>query len=258
MASIDCITPRVISSNSWGRAANARILSIGKTFACAAIAPDSEAHGVELRPDDTGSLDERIIVTKDQPYFGPLVGKALGVYPLVECPADVANTSGAAGVMYSHIAKLYLYPTAPPVIASKRADARYWFDLGDAGDLSGSVVSPLIPAFGRAKAFFNFGFLNGVSGDATFKFEGGRVTPSAIANTERVTDRWQIPDNAGVASWPAATAGVKWVTLKEEANVVATEDYAYQYAGNFDFYRVTATLNSGTYAFQHLSIVLED
>lgn len=256
MSSIDCYVPRVVSSSNWGRSANARPLSTSGVFSCFIIAPDSEANGVELRPGGISDFSNRIIVTKDMPYFGAIEAKGLEVHPLVECPADDANNQ------YSHLMKLLMYKVAPPAFQSsgKRSPSRYWFSFGSATKLnSGTIIGPLIPGFGRRHASFGVGLIEGAAMDVTVLYEGGRVTDQHVNDATRITERWPKADNAHVDIWPnGGAAAIDWVTLNEQANIVATEDYAWQYEGNFDFFRVQVTHNAGTWAWSHLSAVMED
>lgn len=262
MNEIDCITPRVFSSTRWGRDENAHVLSIGRLFGAVLIAPDSEADSVILRPNGQNGLNERILVSKDAPYFGAIHGKGLGIYPTVECPPDVAPVSGVGGTIYTHQAKVLLYPAPPPFIPDRRPQKRYWFSSStQSNGAGGDIVFPLIPAFGRKRAFFSFGFDGNGSGQINFRFEGGRVSNNAKKNTELIDSRWKRPENAHASVWPIGgndTGVIDWKVLSTIAAGTADEDFAYQYEGNFDFYRCTASEVQSGWGVDHLAVTLED
>ena len=255
--------PKTVARSNWGRNATAILdARLPGEYACVAIAADSDAYGVELRPNGSTDFRERVVVTAARPYVGRIAGKGLGIYPLTECPVD---PTVVADIRYSHNLKLDFYPVLPPYLASKRAQARFDFQMGAAGVnvMTASAYCPLVPCMGRREIFVNVDFNEVLTADADIVFEGLRCNGNmaAIANLARTTDRWIAPIGVPSGTWAAGaffpTPAIEVSELETISNVVADASYFRQYAGDFDFLRVSFTENTDTY-WARVSVVLND
>jgi hypothetical protein len=145
--------------------------------------------------------------------------------------------------------KLMLYRSAPPFVASRRAPARYDFTAGNADNLIGaSFVFPLIPVMGRDAIFVSLRWENSGAADVDLKVEGGRL-PGAF-DDKRLAQRWPSP--TGVSVWSAVEGSGGAVEydddpLNIESAVTAAALYQYQYAGDYDFLKVSVVRNSGSF-----------
>ena len=255
--------PKVFYRNNWGRYANtAELYSTSETFACVAIAPDSEADSVELRIDGTQGIAQQIIVSRNAPYFGPVPGRGTRVYPTIQVPPSDAT--------HDHRVKLLLYTCPPPFIPTRRAPARYDLCVGDGANaaelLAVDTAFPFIPVMGRDTVYVAGSIYTDGTGDVDLVVKGGRAAghmvgagdPSELVKNRfgagYETHKWGIAGNLGLYE------NVQWTTLNTEAaiaNANAAAEFSYQYAGDFDFIAVEVTRNAGNYAAQ-LRLVAKD
>lgn len=244
---IECITPRVIVSDNWGRAHNGQIVDV-PMYGYACIAPDSEADSVELRPQTSFKQDwqQRITVSRDSPYIGPIGGKGLGIFPTMEAPVNTGQSE------YQHRMKLLLYPSPLPQPPG-RGVARINFVVG----MTDTVVLPLIPAMGRRHVKFDLHWVReaGDTSDIDIAIAGrqadspkyGIVSLASGGTFGTYQQRFLTPTNADDYTEDGSEASGWWEPLYTEAAIAASADISMVGTDAFDWYRITVTLNSGAF-----------
>lgn len=226
---IQCIAPVVVSRKNWGTDALAiPDLNMVGDFQCVAIAPDSEAYAVELRPNGSDAFKSRILVTTAAPYFGSLEGKGLSVYPVLDCYEDDDY------IKFGHLMKINLYRSPPPFVPRKRADQRHTIRLANVA--AGQTDFPILCSHGRKRHFFT---MDGIEASAPIEFYGGVADQSTPARI----DRFAAP-NIAVASMTAheANGNILWTLVNTDTSSTSEADvFSWQYEGNFDFWRIRYT-----------------
>lgn len=243
---MNCALPKVVAEENWGAAsAYIKDIAFDGTFHCIAIAADSEAYGVELRIAGQDSLAKRIIVTRENPYYGPVPGRGTSVHPLAVCPVD-SSINDLIHTQYSHNLKLLCYQTAPPWVSTRRAPARYDVEAGDAtNSYVAAMHMPLIPVMGRDSIHVSYGFNIVGAANIDFFIHGGRVKGNL--HDGRMKSRFRLPGAGHVDSWDTGADTIEWFELGTEAGISANAVYQYQYTGDYDFLRLYTVRNSGNY-----------